>query len=115
MDVQQLINQQGPLPLKGGFIADKADTALLVVTGSLWSGTANVMLQMNVYLDGNPTPIAVLQMFSNGASTHRVLPTLLMGLPPLASGQHTLILALPSGSPATSDLNDFFSASLIFG
>ncbi len=110
MQLQQLINQQGPLPLKGGFIAGTSDSVLLVVTGSLWSQSVNVMLQMNVYLDG--TQIGVAQIFSNGPSTHRVLPTLFIGLPPLGSGQHTITLAAPS--PATTDLNDTFAASLIF-
>ena len=110
MQVQQLINQAGPLPLKGGFIAGTKDSVLLVVTGSLWSQSANVMLQMNVYLDG--TQVGVAQIFSNGASTHRVLPTLFIGLPPLGSGQHTIMLAAPS--PATTDLNDTFAASLIY-
>ena len=111
MQLQQLINQQGPLPLKGGFIAATTNPVLLVVTGSLWTTTANVMIQMNVYLDGNQ--IGVAQVFSNGASTHRVLPTLFIGLPPLSSDdEHTIMLAAPS--PATTDYNDSFSASLIF-
>jgi hypothetical protein len=111
MQVQQLINQAGPLPLKGGFIADTKDSALLVVTGSLVSQTANVLLQMSVSLDGKQ--IGVAQLWSNGANTHRVLPTLFIGLPPLGPGQHTIMLNLLSPYSG-ADLNDYFSASLIF-
>jgi hypothetical protein len=110
MQVLQIINQAGPLPIKAQFNAPLDGPALLVVTGSLWSGAPNLMLQLFVALDG--TQIATGQIFSNGPSTHRVLPTLFIGLP-LTFGQHTLTLTL-GGASVTSDFNDFFNASLIY-
>jgi hypothetical protein len=110
MQVLQIINQVGPLPIKAQFNAPLEGPALLVVTSSLWSTVANVMLQLAVTLDG--TQIATGQMFSNGASTHRVLPTLFIGFN-LTAGQHTLALTL-AGNGVTSDLNDSFNASLIY-
>jgi hypothetical protein len=110
MQVLQIINQPGPLPIKALFAAPLDGPALIVVTSSLWSGAANTMLQLYVALDGNQ--IATGQVFSNGASTHRVLPTLFIGVP-LTYGQHTLTLTL-GGANVTSDQNDFFNASILF-
>lgn len=110
MQVLQIINQPGPLPLKAQFNAPLDGPALLVVTSSLWSTVANVPLELFVSLDG--TQIAAGQVFSNGASTHRVLPTLFIGFN-LTFGQHTLTLTL-GGNGVTSDLNDPFNASLLY-
>jgi len=110
MQVLQIINQPGPLPLKAQFNAPLDGPALLVVTSTLWSTVANVPLQLFVSLDGNQ--IATGQIFSNGQSTHRALPTLFIGFN-LTFGQHTLTLTL-GGNGVTSDLNDFFNASLLY-
>jgi hypothetical protein len=110
MQVLQIINQPGPLPLKAQFNAPLDGPALLVVTSTLWSTAPNVPLQLFVSLDG--TQIAPGQIFSNGQSTHRALPTLFIGFN-LTFGQHTLTLTL-GGTGVTSDLNDFFNASLLY-
>jgi hypothetical protein len=102
--------QPGPLPLKAQFNAPLDGPALLVVTSTLWSTAPNVPLQLFVSLDG--TQIATGQIFSNGQSTHRALPTLFIGFN-LTFGQHTLALTL-AGTGVTSDLNDFFNASLLY-
>jgi hypothetical protein len=110
MQVLQIINQPGPLPLKAQFNAPLEGPALLVVTSSLWTSAANTMMHLFVSLDG--TQIASGQTWSNGPATHRVLPTLFVGFN-LTPGQHTLMLTL-GGSGVVSDLNDFFSASLLY-
>jgi uncharacterized metal-binding protein len=110
MQVLQIINQVGPLPIKAQFNAPLEGPALLVVTSSLWTSVVNTMMQLFVALDG--TQIATGQTWSNGATTHRVLPTLFIGFN-LTAGQHTLALTL-GGSGVTSDLNDSFNASLIY-
>jgi hypothetical protein len=110
MQALQIINQSGPLPIKAQFNAPLEGPALLIVTSSLWTSVANTMMQLFVTLDG--TQIASGQTWSNGASTHRVLPTLFIGFN-LTPGQHTLALTL-GGSGVTSDLNDSFNASLIY-
>jgi hypothetical protein len=98
------------LPIKAQFNAPLEGPALLIVTSSLWTSVANTMMQLFVTLDG--TQIASGQTWSNGASTHRVLPTLFIGFN-LTPGQHTLALTL-GGSGVTSDLNDSFNASLMY-
>ncbi|MGB2604679.1 MAG: hypothetical protein WBC78_13865, partial [Candidatus Sulfotelmatobacter sp.] len=83
---------------------------LLVVTSSLWTTTLNTMMKLLVSLDG--TQIATGQTWSNAQSTHRVLPTLFIGFN-LTVGQHVLMLSV-AGDGVTSDLNDFFNASLLY-
>jgi hypothetical protein len=112
MQVQELIHQTGPLPLKGGFIAGSNGPVLLVVTGSLWSNSANALLQMAIYVDN--AQVGMAQIWSNGIGTHRAFSTVFIGIPSLSPGQHTVILVLPPGSPAISDVNDMFTASLIY-
>ena len=50
MQVLNIINQVGPLPIAAKFTAPLDGPALLVATGSLWSQTSNVLLQMSVQL-----------------------------------------------------------------
>jgi hypothetical protein len=105
----QIINQSGPLPLKALFNAPLDGPATLVVSGSLWSTVANTLLQLKVALDG--TQLATGQIFSNGPSTHRALPTLFIGFS-LTAGRHTL--SLSGGANVIADQNDFFNASLLY-
>ena len=49
---------------------------------------------------------------TNGVATHRVLPTLFLGVP-LTFGSHTLQLTM-SGPSVTSDFNDSFAAALLY-
>jgi len=109
MQVLQVINQVGPLPLKATFSAPLDGPAVFVVTGSLWSQTANVLLTMAVALDGQP--IGTAQIWSNGVSTHRAMPALFIGVP-LTYGQHTITLT--AGANVISDPNDMFNVSLIY-
>jgi hypothetical protein len=111
MQVLQIINQVGPLPLKAQFNAPLDGPALLVVTSTLWGTAPNIMLQLNVQLDG--TQIGTGQIFSNAQSTHRALPTLFIGFN-LTFGSHTLMLTSSGGPNVVSDLNDSFNASLIY-
>ncbi len=67
-------------------------------------------MTMNVILDG--PLIGRAQLFSNGASTHRALPTLFLGVP-LTYGPHSLQLSIAS-APTTSDQNDFFFAAILY-
>ena len=109
MQILPIINQVGPLPLKAQFQAPLDGPAVLVVTGSLWTQSANTLLTMNVQLDG--TSIGTATIFSNGASTHRTFPALFLGVN-LTYGQH--VLTFTPGANTISDLNDTFTASLIF-
>ena len=110
MQVQTIINQPGPLPIKVSFKSPLDGPALLVVTGSVWSNAANANLTVNVLLDNNQ--IGTAQIWSNGTGTHRAFPTLFLGFK-LTYGEHVLTLKAGNGNVIT-DLNDPFNASLIF-
>jgi hypothetical protein len=64
MQILQIINEAGPLPVKAQFNAPVDGPALFAVTGTAWSSSEDVLLQMNVQLDG--TQIGTAQIFSNG-------------------------------------------------
>jgi hypothetical protein len=110
MQILQIINQPGPLPVKQSFNAPLDGPALIVVTGSLWATSANTQLQLNVFLD--QTQIATAKLFSNAASTHRTMPTLFVQVD-LTSGSHQLAL-FAGGNSVVSDANDPFFAALIY-
>jgi hypothetical protein len=110
MQAFPIIQQAGPLPIQQQFNAPLDGPALLLVTGSLWATATGVLLQMNVLLDG--AQCGVVQLFSNGASTHRALPTLVVNLQ-LTQGTHTLQLAA-AGANVTSDYNDLFAAMILY-
>ena len=105
-----IINQAGPLPVKQSFNSPMDGPALLVVTGSLWTTSANNQMQLTVFLDG--TQIGATTLWSNGASTHRAMPTLFIPVN-LTFGSHQLAL-FAGGNSVTSDLNDPFFAALIY-
>lgn len=109
MQILQIINQIGPLPLKGQFKSPMDGPALLVVTGSLWSQSVNTLLTVDVQLDG--TSIGTAKIWSNGVATHRAFPTLFLPVN-LTYAQH--VLTLTPGANVVSDLNDTFTAYLIF-
>jgi hypothetical protein len=109
MQVLQIINQVGPLPINATFKTPVDGPAVFVVTGSLWSQAANALLQMAVTLDGQQ--IGRAQIWSNGVSTHRAMPALFIGAS-LTYGEHTLTLT--PGKNVISDLNDTFNVSLIY-
>jgi hypothetical protein len=112
MQVQELIHQAGPLPLKGGFISGAKGSVLIAVTGTLVSQSQDILMQLDIYLDGKR--IGSAELWSNAPNTHRALPTAFIGLPSLSPGQHTIMLAVPQGNSAGADINDRFSASLIY-
>ncbi len=109
MQVLQIINQVGPLPIKAEFKAPMDGPALLVVTGSVSTQSVNTLLTMNVQLDS--TSIGTAKIWSNGVDTHRAFPTLFLAVN-LAYAPHALTLT--AGAYTASDLNDTFTAYLIF-
>lgn len=106
MAVQMIINnQKGALPITATFNAIGDTPMFLEVNGSVWSQSTNVMIGINIDIDGQALGTAFI--FSNGASTHRaVVPAYIQVK--LSQGQHKLTL---SAAPNTvSDFNDFYTA-----
>jgi hypothetical protein len=111
MQAFPIIQQSGPLPITVQFKAPLDGPALLVVTGSLWTTSANNMMQLNVIFDAQQ--VGTGQLFSNGNSTHRALPTVFANIKVSYGKVHTLELT-GSGTSVVSDINDPFYAALLF-
>jgi len=111
MPLLTIANQQkGPLPLTLTFKSPSDGPACLMIAGSVWTGTANQVIGIQVTLDGKP--IGTASIYSNLSTTHRaVVPTYIPVQ--LTIGQHTLGLQVLN-SVTTSDFNDFFDAVLFY-
>ena len=109
MPIQVILNQhKGPFPVQATFNAPSDAPSCLVISGSVWTQTANQTIGIQVTLDGKP--IGSASIWSNLAATHRaVVPTYIPVK--LAFGQHTIVLS--AATPGTiADLNDFFDIVL---
>ena len=109
MAVQIILNQQkGPLPLTASFNAPSDGPSCLVVSGSVWTQTANQVIGIEVSLDGKP--IGSASIFSNAVATHRAVVPTYIPLK-LTFGQHKLVLS--AATPVTiSDSNDLFDVMI---
>lgn len=102
-------NVAGPLPLNIPFTAPLDGPVTLMFSGTAWSQTANVMIGVNILLDGNL--IGTSQLFSNLVAEHKTLPAQLITAD-LGEGQHTLRIVALNSNTAT-DFNDNFSVWLL--
>jgi hypothetical protein len=109
MAIQVILNQKkGPLPLTASFSAPSDAPSCLIVSGSVWTQTANQTIGITVSLDGQA--IGSASIWSNLQATHRaVVPTYIPVK--LKFGQHQLVLSVTPGG-TISDINDFFSVVL---
>ena len=108
MAIQVILQQAGPLPIKVTFQAPGDGPMYLVVHGSVWSQSPNVLIGIEVDLEGQK--VGQAQVFSNGASTHRAVVPAYIPVK-LSAGSHTLTLS--AGTAQTvSDYNDFYAVAL---
>lgn len=105
MAVQMIINQKGPLPIAAQFNSIGDSPMYLEVNGSVWTQTANVMIGINIDIDGQALGTAYI--FSNGASTHRAVVPAYIEVK-LSQGPHKLTLTAAANT--VSDYNDYFTA-----
>ena len=109
MPVQVILNQhKGPFPVTVSFSPPSDGPSCLVVSGSVWTQTANQKIGIEVSLDNKP--IGSASIFSNAPGTHRaVIPTYI----PLKLTFGTHHLSLGPATPVTiADSNDFFTVVL---
>ena len=111
MPVMSILNQaKGGLPVSASFDAPLDGPACLVLSGSVWSGTANQIIGVALELDGKP--IGSASIFSNLNTTHRaVVPSYIPVN--MTFGTHKITL-VPSTTATTSDYNDFYDVVLIY-
>lgn len=105
MSVQVIINQVGPLPITASFNAIGDFPMYLEVNGSVWSQTANVMLGIDIAIDGQA--VGTAHIFSNGATTHRAVVPAYIEVK-LTQGPHKLTLSASKNT--VSDFNDYYTA-----
>ncbi len=112
-----VINQSGGLPISASIPAPGVGPATLVVSGSVWTESANTMIGFEVVFDGSAVGEAII--FSNGASTHRAvvpmhIPVELdkpwLGDPPQPPDYTVELRALPN---TNSDSNDWYQVALL--
>ena len=101
-------NVTGPLPVSVTFQAPLDGPATFLFSGTAWTTNVNVLIGVQVLLDGNV--IGTAKMFSNAASEHRTLPTQVMNAN-LEQGVHKITFQALVGT--VTDANDFFSLSLL--
>jgi hypothetical protein len=106
-----IMNQHvGPLPIATTFNAPSDGPACFVLSGSVWSGTANQTIGVTLEVDG--VVIGSASIFSNAASTHRaVVPSYIPVT--LKIGPHKLAI-VASNTVTASDLNDRFDVGLFY-
>jgi len=105
MSVQVIINQAGALPITTTFNGVGDMPMYLEVNGSVWSQTANVMIGIDIAIDGQAVGTAYI--FSNGASTHRAVVPAYIPIK-LSQGPHKLTLSASKNT--VSDINDYYTA-----
>src|SRR5690349_2234932 len=105
MAVQLILQQAGPLPITATFNSIGDSPMYLEVNGSVWTQTPNVMIGIDVQIDGQAVGTAMI--FSNGPSTHRAVVPVYIPVT-LAPGPHKLTLSASGNT--VSDSNDNFTA-----
>ena len=111
MPILSILNQaKGGLPVSANFAAPLDGPACLVLSGSVWSGTANQMIGVTLELDG--VAIGSASIFSNAASTHRAVVPSYIPIK-LTFGEHKITL-VASNTHTTSDFNDLYDVVLIY-
>jgi hypothetical protein len=107
-ELQEIILQNGPLPIKVPADIETDGPTVVTVAGSVWTATANSMIGVGLLIDGNL--MAKAQIFSNQSNEHRtVVP---VSIPyTFTIGQHTFTLE-PLTPQTTSDANDLFCVTV---
>ena len=105
MAIQVLINQVGPLPISTSFNAIGDSPMYIEVNGSVWTQTANVMIGIDIAIDGQSAGTA--HIFSNGPSTHRAVVPAYIPVK-LSQGPHKITLTASANT--VSDFNDYYTA-----
>ena len=111
MEIQELFNQSfAQFPMSVKFTPHDTSPALLYVTASAFSTTANQLIGITVSLDDKP--LGNLMMFANEASSHKALVAMLFLVQFDDLNPHTLTFSAAT-KYTTADRNDAVGASLL--
>jgi len=103
-DVQTIIAQAGPLPIKVGANIETDDPAAVTIAGSVWSPNQDQMIGISLAIDGSQVQTA--QIFANPPATHLAVVPVTFSYT-FTIGEHVFELDYLTGE-TTSDSNDFF-------
>lgn len=115
---QIIINQAGGLPITASLQIASDGPATLILSGSVWSPTADRLIGIAIEMDGQTVGDAVI--FSNTPSVHRAVVSVHLpieldkpwtGDPPMPP-TYTFTL-LPLNADTTSDSNDWYQVTLL--
>lgn len=109
-DAIQVIGQKGPLPITTTFQVENDGPTLILLSCSAWSQTPNVMIEVDLLVDG--VAVAWAALFCNTPDQHMALVSVPMPNT-FSIGEHTF--TLQAGTPETvTDFNDFFYLTLLY-
>lgn len=109
-DAIQVISQQGPLPITVTFQVENDGPTLILLSCSAWTQSANVMIEVDLLIDG--AEAARASLFCNTPTQHMAL----VSAPnpyTFSIGEHTF--TLQAANPETvGDFNDFYYVTLLY-
>jgi hypothetical protein len=109
-DALQVIAQKGPLPITVPAQIENDSPTLILLSASAWTQTANVMIEVELLVDG--VVVAWAGLFSNPATQHMALVSVPVPYS-FTIGAHTF--TLQAANPQTvSDSNDLYYVTLLY-
>jgi hypothetical protein len=109
-DAVQVISQEGPLPITTTFQVENDGPTLILLSCSAWTQAANVMIEVDLLIDG--VEVAWAELFANVPTQHMAL----VSVPKpytFTIGEHTF--TLQAANPQTvTDQNDTFYVTLLY-
>ena len=109
-DAIQVIGQKGPLPITTTFQVENDGPTLILLSCSAWSQTSDVMIEVDLLVDGVAVTGAAL--FCNTPNQHMALVSVPMPST-FTIGEHTFTLQA-SNPDTVTDFNDFFYVTLLY-
>lgn len=100
----------GQFVVKQAVKLPRAGDVLIGFSASAWSAKGNEVISMQLWVDGEPVPSGLLQLYANSAAMHLSLGHAWAFVRGLAAGQHTL--ALMAGDTTITDPNDTASITV---
>ncbi len=108
-ELQQVIAQSGPLPIKQVVTIETDAPVVVTLSGSVWTPDADSMIGVLLTVDRGEFELGA-RIFSNEPNEHRaVVPVI--GQYTFEIGEHAFTLT-PMTAETTSDANDFFCVTV---
>jgi hypothetical protein len=109
-----ILQASGPLPVTASFTPPTDSPSMLMVSGTVWTTSANGFNGVNVAVNG--VQIGTVGLFINPTDTHMAMPATLLPIDlSSATPNSPMTITLSAAtSTTTSDVNDFYQVSLFY-